>query len=53
VAPVIPVVIFTVLDEGAGEPAQAVRTSGTRAKRCRTVDMLRLLALRHDIGEPE
>src|SRR5262249_6452732 len=26
-------VIFTVLDEGAGEPAQAVRTSGMRAKR--------------------
>jgi hypothetical protein len=39
-----------VLDEGAEDPPQATRTSGTRAKKCRTMDMLRLLAPRHDIG---
>jgi len=30
-----------------------VRRRGTKAKICRTVDMLRLLAPRYDIGEPE
>ena len=50
-APVVPI-MFTLLDEGVGEPAQAARKSRTRAKRCCTVDMLRLLVPRHDIGRP-